>query len=241
MKPQASIPPQGAAVGQAGHIPHTYPRCSHAGLGQHPQSTSGNMGLPCPSASRHKAAPQGGHRRWSNAPLVTAGGCSTMLLTPRGRTVLLPALGAAVLSPSKALDGAPGHQPTRLRAALPTPAGWAEGSSAQGGVGALPCQHPRHGEPSLLAGSFPEQTGRSPCPACRTVLDASPRIPAGPGRRSRIPLKFSKTRSRAHAEPCLAPEAGGPLSPPLSAGSHHIQPLPSHCPSPAPVLSPTWS
>ena len=61
----------------------------------------------------------------------------------------------------------------------------------------------------MPAGSFPEQAGCSPCPARRTVRDASPCIRAGPGRRSRIPFTTSKMRSRAHSEPCPVLEAEG--------------------------------
>lgn len=94
-------------------------------------------------------------------------------------------------------------------------------------MGALPCQHTTHGEPSMPAGSFPEQTGCSPCPACRMVWDASPCIPAGPGRRSRIPLNISKTRSRAYTETCPALKQKAPLSPPLSPSSqsHPVSPF----------------
>lgn len=90
--------------------------------------------LPHPSASGHKAALQGGHRRWSNAPLVTAGDAARCS-SPRAAGLCFSQHSgrrAAILSPHKALDKAPPHQPTRHRAALPTPAGWTGGSSAQG-------------------------------------------------------------------------------------------------------------
>lgn len=75
----------------------------------------------------------------------------------------------------------------------------------------------------------------------RMPWDVWPRIPAGPGGRSRVLLSISRRRGRAHTEPypALGTEASSFTStlPQLPVTSS----LPLHCPSPTATFSPALS